>query len=45
MYDYDYTDKVFSAYRKKIIKLFSKFKGLASFDEINLLQRSTDLFD
>lgn len=41
---YEYTDKVLLYLRKKFIRLFSKFKTLASFDELNVLQSSKSLY-
>lgn len=44
-YNYDYTDKVLKQLKRKIAKRFSEYKSLVGFDELNLLQRATDMFD
>jgi SPP1 gp7 family putative phage head morphogenesis protein len=41
---YEYTDKVILMMKKKFIRLFSKMKSLASFDELNVIQSSKDLY-
>ena len=42
---YEYTDKVIRYMRKKFIRLFNQFNGLASFDELNVIQSSKSLYE
>ena len=41
---YEYTDKIILMMKKKFIRLFSKMKSLTSFDELNVIQSSKDLY-
>ena len=42
---YEYTDKVIRYMRKKFIRLFNRFNGLTSFDELNVIQSSKSLYE
>lgn len=44
-YSYKFTDNQLKIIKAKIARRFSTFKSLASFDEINLLQNATEMFD
>ena len=44
-YDYRFTDNQLKIIKAKIARRFSRFKALASFDEINLLENANVLFD
>lgn len=41
---YEYTDKIILSMKKQFIRLFSKMKSLASFDELNVIQSSQQLY-
>lgn len=41
---YEYTDKIILMMKKKFIRLFSKMKSLTSFDELNVIQSSKQLY-
>lgn len=42
---YNYTDKVIRYMKKRFIRLFSNYKQLTSFDELNVIQSSKALYE
>ncbi|MCH5203126.1 MAG: hypothetical protein J1F03_00175 [Oscillospiraceae bacterium] len=44
VYDYDYTDKIIAYLDKQLIDRYAKLKGLVSFDELNVMQSVSVLY-